>query len=61
MVTPFLGANAHAEGLYGTADFSVSFTDPSTGAPASPWHDVPLQDSAGNYRFIVEIPMYQVC
>lgn len=62
VVDPSIGPHTAASGPFGTAPFQLGFSDPKTGKPASPWHDVPLDPGMGEgiYRFIVEIPMYQV-
>ena len=62
VVDPSVGPHTSASGSFGTAPFQLGFSDPKTGKPASPWHDVPLDAGLGEgiYRFIVEIPMYQV-
>ncbi|CAB1117921.1 unnamed protein product [Ectocarpus sp. CCAP 1310/34] len=61
VIEPPTAPHTNAQGTFGTAPFQLGFTDPTTGKPASPWHDVPLDPGLGDgvFRFIVEIPMYQ--
>ncbi|CAM9583537.1 unnamed protein product, partial [Choristocarpus tenellus] len=60
VITPPTIAHTSSSGSFGTAEFRLGFVDPSSGSPASPWHDIPLEASSkGFFSFVVEIPMYQ--